>query len=256
MLKLMTSNIRFDNEFDKENAWPHRKDFLSQVIQDFDPCILGTQEGREPQLRELENLLPHWKMLDHHRDWIEERMYPTLFFKETKMELKDSGDIWLSETPNIPGSKSFESAFPRLCTWMKVQHKEFQKEFLIVNCHLDHVLQSTRKSQAGVLKNEINKVNQDELPLVIMGDFNDAPDSPVREVFHCSSLKVNDPWLDLEKEEETSYHKFKGENEDGSRIDWFLVNEQLKSKEVDLVKEHKEGRYPSDHFPVKLIIEW
>ena len=80
-------------------------------------------------------------------------MYPSLFVRSEQMSVKKSGDIWLSETPLIAGSKSFKSAFPRLCTWASVMwfqvegDKSKGEPLFIVNCHLDHVLEETRIRQ-------------------------------------------------------------------------------------------------------------
>ena len=59
MIKLISTNIRFKNEFDGLNHWDLRKLLLQEKIEKYDPLIIGTQEGREPQLRELENLIKY-----------------------------------------------------------------------------------------------------------------------------------------------------------------------------------------------------
>lgn len=240
MYKIVCSNIRFDNPADGINAWPNRKEFLAKTLSDLNLDFFGTQEGREPQLRELENLLDY-TIVDKHREWIDERMYPSLF-NRTK-NIKASGDFWLSETPHVAGSKSFESMFPRLATWMETD------QFFICNVHLDHDKEVTREKQAQVLCEQVQLANKNELPLIIMGDFNTDPKSNVHQ-YILEKLKVYDPWESLSKTEETSFHLFQGEHEQGYRIDWILFSESIKCKNIELLKHQQENVFLSDHFPV------
>jgi endonuclease/exonuclease/phosphatase family metal-dependent hydrolase len=251
MLKIISSNIRFHNPKDGKNDWHGRKGFLSEVLNDFSPCILGTQEGWRPQLNELNELLnEELSLIDSHRDWIEERMYPCLFYNCEKMELLDSGDIWLSKTPYVSASKDFDSAFPRLCTWANLKFKKNSNEVFCVNVHLDHVKTETRQEQIRVLINEVQVQNTKNLPIILMGDFNEGPFAEVRKILENSDLNLRDPWIQLNKEEEESHHSFHGTKDNAQRIDWILVSECFKPESIDLFKKEKEGVYPSDHYPV------
>ena len=95
-INVMTSNIRFANAQDNEHHWPRRKEIWAGIVQKYDIDILGTQEGREPQLREASSLLSNYTFVDHHRAWIKERMYPCLFIKDDAFKIHQSGDIWFS----------------------------------------------------------------------------------------------------------------------------------------------------------------
>lgn len=254
-LKIMSSNIRFDNPHDGERAWPHRKELLYHSILDFSPAILGTQEGREPQLRELEEGIEKYTLIDQHRDWMEERMYPCLFIDEDQIDILNSGDIWLSETPEIAGSKSFESAFPRLCTWARCIYKDSKKEMLAANVHLDHVKDITRFEQIRVLSETIRKVMKQGDSLILMGDFNESPEGQVRAHLVESFPELYDPWIFLNKKEESSHHTFKQPITEGARIDWILAHKSLEAFDIFLDKYEKNGLYPSDHFPVKGIFK-
>lgn len=251
----MSSNIRFDTPRDGERAWPYRKDILFQSILDFSPAILGTQEGREPQLREVEVGIQKYKLIDDHRSWIEERMYPCFFIDQTQFDVLDSGDIWLSETPHVPGSKSFESMFPRLCTWVRGVDKNSKKEILAANVHLDHVQEMTRHEQIQVLSQQLKKLMKKKDALILMGDFNEAPDGQVRQHLNSALPELYDPWIRLKKEEESSHHTFKQPITEGARIDWILAHNSLEVLDIFLDKCEKQGLYPSDHFPVKAFFK-
>ncbi len=254
-LRLISSNIRFENAADMDHDWSKRRELLAEILLKFKADVIGTQEGREPQLRELENLLPGYEIIDSHRSWIEERMYPTLYVNPEKSEVLKSGDIWLSETPDTDGSSSFNSAFPRLCTWAILKQKQTNKTFFLINTHLDHILEETRVSQIKVLMEECDKLNVDDHPYILMGDFNADHESDVRKEVINTWDSLHDPWHTLQLEEETSYHKFKGTHEEGSRIDWIMVDKSVRTHDIYLDKTSKDGVYPSDHFPLMGIFE-
>jgi endonuclease/exonuclease/phosphatase family metal-dependent hydrolase len=247
---LISSNIRFDNPSDGVNAWPHRREIFTQAILTHSPDIIATQEGRFDQLKDFQALLKDYDIVDHHRSWIKERMYPTFFVKKGTLDIIRSDDWWLSRTPEIAGSLSFGSAFPRLMTWMRVQPKESEKTLLVVNTHLDHVKRETRVEQIKVLLKEITRLKDTGSRLVIMGDFNDDPESDVRSELLGQFPELQDSWSLFNQQEESSHHRFDGKIDRGSRIDWILVEQSISIHECFHDKREIRGQYPSDHFPV------
>ncbi len=255
-LCLISSNIRFDNPADGANSWPLRRSLLTETLLAHRPDIIATQEGRFGQLKDFEELLKDYEIIDPHRSWIKERMYPTFFVKKGVFEILKSEDLWLSETPGVAGSLSFGSAFPRLMTWMKIQPKKEKVNFLVINTHLDHVKKETRESQIRVLAKEIKRIKEPHTILVIMGDFNDSPDSDARKILMNEFPELVDAWKAFHDHEETSHHTFNGLCPDGSRIDWILVDKKMHLQSCEMDKSESEGRYPSDHFPVVCRIKF
>lgn len=253
-LTLMTCNIRFDNPADGDNSWSHRRLFLRDILLSHSPDIIATQEGRFHQLQDLNELLTDYELVDQHRAWIGERMYPTFFVKKNKFEMMRSEDIWLSETPDIAGSRSFDSAFPRLMTWMKIQPVNSQIDLWLVNTHLDHIKEETRLGQIRVLTCEIKKFWKEKDPLVVMGDFNDHPESPVRKHLE-QEFSLQDAWKLFHETEESSHHAFQGEVPNGSRIDWVLIDSRLEITKAEMDKTSRDGKYPTDHYPVMTKIK-
>ena len=248
-LTLITCNIRFDNPGDQDNAWSHRREFLADTLLRHNPFIISTQEGRFDQLQDFQSLLGEFEMVDHHRSWIKVRMYPTIFIKKNSFEILKSEDLWLSETPEVAGSSSFESMFPRLMTYVLLQVKDSEEKILVVNCHLDHIKQETRIKQIQVLGEQIKKVKGPE-KLIIMGDFNDSPESVVRDELLKYFPHLVDSWKEFNSLEETSHHGFQGNISDGKRIDWLMTDEKLELISSCTDKTHNSGKYPSDHFPI------
>jgi endonuclease/exonuclease/phosphatase family metal-dependent hydrolase len=249
-LTLVTCNIRFDNPADGPNAWPHRRFLLAKILLSHAPDVIATQEGRLEQLKDLESILVDYDLVDSHRSWIGERMYPSFFIKKNQFEIITSGDIWLSETPEIAGSKSFNSAFPRLFTYLKFQPVNSAQNLFLVNTHFDHVKSQTRVEQAKVLASEVRRFWSNDCPVVVMGDFNDSPESEVRRTVVSGFPGLQDSWKLYNSQEETSHHSFQGEMQNGARIDWLLVDEKLKVLSSKMDKSQENGLYPTDHFPV------
>lgn len=249
-IKIISSNIRFDNPADNQHSWNNRKSILADLLNSEEADIICTQEGRRPQLMELNTLLKGKDIIEQHREWINERMYPSIYINTDRFFVEESGDVWLSETPNQPGSKSFNSAFPRLCTWAKLALKENGREIFIVNCHLDHCFSETRVEQIKVLLEETFSINSSNEALILCGDFNEGPDGEVRKTLREQRENLFDPWSFHEKEEETTYHKFKGTLKEGARIDWIMLDQRFESLEIKICKENLDNIYPSDHFPI------
>lgn len=252
-LCLISCNIRFDNPADGQNSWQYRRDFLTQTLMKYNPTIIATQEGRYHQLNELKDLLSDYDLSDYHRSWIGERMYPTIFTKQGQFEFLRSGDNWLSETPDVAGSISFGSTFPRLMTWCELQVKNSDQKLLIIDTHLDHMKAETREHQVKVIIHQIKKIWDKQMYLVIMGDFNDGPQSKVRELLE-QEFNLADAWKLFNSKEESSHHAFKGEMQNGSRIDWILTDARLKVKSCIMDKSVNGDAYPTDHFPIVCTI--
>lgn len=247
-LKIISSNIRYENAHDGDHAWEKRLPLLANIFTDFHPDILATQEGREKQIRSLAETIP-LTLIAGHREWIDERMYPCLFVNSEQIKVMESGDIWLSETPNVSGSVSFKSTFPRLCTWIKITHLVNNQDYIVINTHLDHVLEETRIEQIKVLISEIQNLNTENLPLILMGDFNESPEGKVRSLI-LDQLNLKDPWIEEDLPEETSHHAFKGEQTSGERIDWILIPKAFAVEEIKLEKKSFNNIFPSDHYPL------
>ncbi len=252
LLSVISSNIRYDEPRDDVHSWENRRDFLASRLLDYSPDLLATQEGKLPQIRDIDDRLTGLQCVDSHREWVESLMYPCLFYDPDKLTLAESGDFWLSESPSTTGSRSFGSSFPRLCTWA-----QFEEGILAINVHLDNSNSETRLCQIRVLMQQLETQRKSGNAIVLMGDFNESPESPVRQLISKEWPELTDPWLELGHEEESSHHHFYEKIDYGSRVDWILANESLEAQEILLDKSQSEsGIYPSDHYILKATFRW
>jgi endonuclease/exonuclease/phosphatase family metal-dependent hydrolase len=95
------------------------------------------------------------------------------------------------------------------------------------------------------------------LPLILVGDFNESPDETVYREFIHGDSPLQDTWRQVHppEEEATTQHGFDGRPR-GSRIDWILATPPFVVRRVAMITDNQEGRYPSDHFPYEAEVEY
>lgn len=251
---LMTFNLRFATPVDGPNEWEFRKELVVDVILNHRPDLLGTQEGTVPQLQFLMEHLPGYRPLTAHRQVDPTCQYPTIFYRAGRFQVQESNEFWLSETPAVHRSLSWDSAFPRMATYGLFQEEGRNTGFYFINTHLDHISAAARREGARMIREFFFPRNQ---PLILAGDFNEPPDGPVyRDLIHADS-PLRDTWRAVHppEEEASTQHGFGGERW-GSRIDWILATAPFRVRRAAIITDSQEGRYPSDHFPYEAEVEY
>ena len=237
-----TVNLRFDNDSDPF-IWAERKLVLKDFIQEKQPDFFGTQEGRQPQLYDLaEALKGEYLLVDAHRKYDPARMYPCLFIRKD-WKVNYSQDRWLSETPDVAGSKSFGSRWPKLAVLAEIEQEADSQRLGVASFHFDNESAQARPEQARVLANEVNALLSAE-SVFLLGDANDSVDSETLVTLReCGFM---DPWAD--KPAPVTYHAF-GEPEHFARIDYVLYKSESFDVAQTFVDSRKENFY-SDHYYV------
>lgn len=251
---LMTFNLRFATPVDGPNEWEFRKELVAKVILNHKPDLLGTQEGTVPQLDYLTEHLPGYLPLTAHRQVDPTCQYPTIFYRADRFHVQESEEFWLSETPTVHRSQSWGSAFPRMATYGLFQEPGRTTSFYFINTHLDHISAAARREGARMIREFFLPR---DLPLILVGDFNEPPDGPVYEELTGAASPLRDTWRALHhpEEEVSTQHGFNGERR-GYRIDWILTTPPFQVRRAAIVTDSQEGRYPSDHFPCEAEVEY
>lgn len=248
MIKVGSFNIRYDNpEEDKKDAWSLRKSsVLKEVSQEnFDIC--GLQEVLPHVLEEFK-ALKYFYLYGVCRDdgKTEGEMNPILI--NTKIfDILDEGTFWLSDTPSIP-SRYETSACTRIASWVKLKHKESDKEFVFVNTHLDHESKLAREKQIEVIKSFLK-----EKSFILTGDFNTTKHEQVVK-------RLEELAIDVGKDQNKAVGTFNDFDldlkiQDMERIDYIFISKEMSAKSYTTHTETKEdGRYLSDHFMISAEI--
>jgi endonuclease/exonuclease/phosphatase family metal-dependent hydrolase len=250
--KVMTFNLRVDSPDDNHNAWSYRADKIAEMIIKHDPIIFGIQEGVYYMLTDLEERLCNYHWLGKGRDGGNKGEFSAIFFKKDVVTVVDEGQFWLSEKPNVPGSKSWGTECPRVCTWghFKLQ-QETESEFCFYNTHLDHISQDAREKGIQMIWDTMNTHRQQKTrPAFLTGDLNAPPQNNVIKFLNDKEEIVNSYNI-FEGNVGSTFHNFSGGKE-GDPIDYIFVTKDINIQNTIVDRSKVNGGFPSDHYPVIL----
>ncbi|MFO7783361.1 MAG: endonuclease/exonuclease/phosphatase family protein [Desulfatiglandales bacterium] len=248
-MRFISFNMRFENDRDGGNSWSNRRDFVIRLVKRYAPDALGTQEGKWSQLLFLRDRLPEYAMQATNRVIDDTSQYPTLFIRKASFEVMEGEEFWLSKTPRVNLSKDWDSAFPRMMSAARLRCRRSGYHLWAVVTHLDHMGVEARYRQAQLLADWVSKQAE---PVVVMGDFNEGPESRVHAALTSERTDLMDTWQRMGGEEgESSYthHGFDGVPRI-ARLDWILASRRLIVEDIRIIRDREDGRYPSDHFPL------
>ncbi len=251
---VMTFNLRFATPLDGPNEWQFRKDLVVDIIRRHAPDLLATQEGTVPMLRFLEAQLAEYLPLTAHRQVDETCQYPTTFYRAGRFDVQESREFWLSQTPEVHRSVSWGSAFPRLATYGLFREAGRTEPFYFINTHLDHVSAEARLQGARMIRDHFTPLGR---PLILAGDFNESPEQPVFQELVQDGGPFVDTWRTCHAPgaEASTQHFFDGSPR-GARIDWILVTPPFRVRRVAIVTDNQDNRYPSDHYPYEVEVDY
>ena len=256
-LRVISFNIRYGTANDGKDAWPARQALVLDVIQKYQPDLLGTQETLPFQADYLKSQLPEYVYCGWSRDTSPDGEQCGIFVRTARFDVVESGQFWLSETPEEKFTKSWDSSLPRVATWVRVKDKESGgRKLLFVNTHFDHKGVEARKQSAILLRRRLAEMAPDQ-PAVVTGDFNcDEGSEPWAELVSGNMLKDSLREIQPQKAgSEGTFHGFTGKP-GNARIDWILSTKHFTATESLIDHTSDNGRFPSDHFPVTAILKW
>jgi len=247
-IKVMTYNIRLDTPADSVNQWPKRTNKVFDLIRKYDPDILGVQEAIHHQLLDLLKNLPQYDYVGVGRDDGKTKgEFSAILYKKERFSLLKQGTFWLSETPNVPGSKSWDAAITRVASWAKLKDKKTNKEFLSINTHFDHIGNEARRRSANLLKQKANELAKD-LPVIITGDFNcTRSEPPYVTIMNPESIRLHDP---VHGEPVGTFCGFKVNGFECRAIDYIFYTDHWTASDYKVITDNDGTYYPSDHLPV------
>ena len=274
-------NIRYENHGDslRGNGWGQRCPVIAQLIQFHDFEVFGTQEGKINQLEQMKAQLPGYSYIGAGRDdGIHAGEHSAIFYKTDMFDLLDNGDFWLSPTPDVP-SKGWDAALNRVCTWGHFKVKATKQEFFYFNLHMDHIGVQARMESAKLVVEKIKEICKGK-PVILTGDFNVDQTNPIYNTFTESGV-LNDSYeiCEIRYALDGTANGFDPNSFTKSRIDHVFVTpgtrvirygvltdtyrtmtpEAQKYENGNFPKEISfqafQARTPSDHFPVKVILE-
>ena len=260
-LRAMSFNIRLGVAKDGANHWDKRKEIVAKTIAEFDPDVVGTQETWDFQARFLSETLEGYTYVGRSRQNDGKGEQCGIFFRASRFDKLIEGHFWLSDTPDEPGSKSWDSSLPRMATWLKLWDRENKRPIYVINTHFDHRGKTARSESAKLIRKFIETLSDDS-SVIVTGDFNAGEGSgPYQSLF--SELDGNEsPVVDTfrvavpeQGKEEGTFSAFDGKTS-GARIDWVACTRDFEIQSAEIDRRSFDGRYPSDHYPVTAVLEF
>lgn len=254
-MEVMSYNIRFLTENDGENSWSYRKDYITNQLKFYEPDILGVQEAVYEQLQHFDSAMEDYRYVGVGRDKGDnEGEFSAIFYNTKKFEVLEEDTFWLSETPEKP-SKGWDAALPRVCTWVLLQKKSSGEKFYVFNTHFDHIGEQAREESARLIMEQIERINEEDHPVILMGDLNLEPDS---NAVRFLSEEMNDSKLVAEKVAfgpEGTFNGYRFDEPVTRRIDYIFTDDNFRVLKYAVLSDSKDLKYPSDHLPVLVELE-
>ena len=258
---ILSCNIRVALSTDDEAGvgWESRKELCIEIIRAQNPDLICFQEVLEVQNEDLKKAFPNFfsfgfegPEMDAHKEGYHGIAKNPIFFSTEKYELVSAGTYWLSETPHIGGSKSWGTARARHVNWVRLKEKGSSNEFRVVNLHLDHVSQQAREKQTNMMLEEAAQYPED-FKQILAGDFNASAENNVINLIKDNGWTDTYTTIHGDAEPGATVHVFLGENDPKKdkrkKIDFiFTRGGEIKSGSATIIKDHKNGVYPSDHY--------
>lgn len=245
-LTLMSFNVRYATADDGADSWVFRRGLVFEAVNRRNPDVLGVQEALATQVDELLVNLPGYSCVGVGRDDGKRAgEFSAVFYRRSRLSVVDSGTFWLSDTPDVPGSKSWGNTVVRICTWAKFRDKD-GAEFTVYNTHFDHESQPSREKSAELLLKRVAG------RAIVMGDFNAGEDNPAVKALLQGGL------TDTYQEQQTARGTFTGfdtKATTGPKIDYIFTRGAWNVRAAGIDRISFDGRLPSDHFPVWAVVE-
>lgn len=283
-LTVASYNIRQLNTEDSiaGDGWDVRCPVIGSLVRFHGFDVFGTQEGFKRQLEELKAELPAYDYIGVGReDGKDAGEHSAIFYRTDLFDVVDSGDFWLSETPDTP-SIGWDAVLPRICSWGRFRHKESGREFLFFNLHMDHVGTQARVESALLVQEKMKEFGKGT-PTFLTGDFNV---DQTHNSYHALTENgiLSDAYLTAGEVYALNgtFNSYRTDDYTTSRIDHIFVSpevevlkygvltdtyrtpiaeapdslSQAKYAPEEIVLHRYVARTPSDHFPVvaKVVI--
>jgi len=262
-MRIATFNIRYGTADDGPNRWDARRDVLLETIAGLEADVLCLQEVQPFQGDEISQSLPHMTRhgLGRYHGVLVPRPHETLSGEHCNIlvntgafAVERSGTFWHSDTPDVPGSITWDNSLARITTWAILRAMGDGCRFVVFNTHLHTNNEDSEYSPkaASLIIGRMKEIAGD-LPYMLLGDFNATPGTYLHRRFtgnndDCAGL--SDTWVALGEDEKEygTAHEFTGTAT--SHIDWILTTSDIKPRSITTVRHDRGVPYPSDHFPV------
>jgi endonuclease/exonuclease/phosphatase family metal-dependent hydrolase len=235
-----------------------RVDRVIQTILKYRPAVIGVQEATDNWMNLLrERLGDTYTVVGVGRNADGHDEHSAILYLTEEFDCLESGTKWLSDTPDVAGSKFESSHYTRIMTYAHLSRKSDGRQFLHVNTHLDYTTkleeEATQVAQIDVLLEEIAKFSS--IPSIITGDFNATPNSQVYRIVTDAGYRdtVNNT---PSANRAPTYHGLMGTTGEPSHIDFIFNKGMAYNSYYRICTERVNNENVSDHYPIFAILSF
>lgn len=196
-----------------------------------------------------------------------------IFYSTERFELLGGDGFWLSETPMVDNSMSWQASANRFVNWVTLRDKKTSRSFMIWNTHLDAQTKYPRERQVQLIVDSA-ALQLDSVPQLLTGDLNayygeaaSSLDTPGVDDISTINRVLNGGWKDTYEavnpgsfNPQKTGHSFAGSPTGGGKIDWVFIRGPFKTVRAEIIKDYKvineRTHYPSDHYFVSADVEF
>lgn len=255
VIEVMSFNLRWGPDRGK-NSWSMRQELVLELLRAEAPAVVGLQESRVEYLDALLPRLPQYAA------------YPmtgsrqnTILYCKRRFRL-DAGTSDADNARVDAPAADWGQGSVRLPRSARLVDERSGLGFYVYNNHFDHRFAPSRLWSAGVLIDRVRARAFDD-PVILTGDFNATGREPSIALLLGKSPNAEpsgeagrshrfvDTFGQLHPDTigAGTYHDFRGIRF-GRRIDYIFAGPGIGVRSARILRFEREGRYPSDHFPV------
>lgn len=254
-LKVMSFNILRGDLQGPEHLWSQRRAGALAMIKKQEPYLMGLQECTWTQ---RQNILSQDKRLKavgvavdgQKQDYTNVSSNP-IIYRSDIFELQEWGTFWLSDTPDVTGSYTWDASKPRTCTWARFKTRCNGKRFYYFNAHLQDGTdgKNSRTRSIVLIMDRIQKKNEElSLPVIFGGDMNSTSVSTELAPMATYLLPARDNCPATDKK--STYNGFKSTVNTSGVID-HLFYAGFSGVKFWVDRSSYEGvTFISDHYPI------
>ena len=255
-INVMTYNIQRGTHYNSQTT-PLA---VSEIVLKNEIDLFGTQELGVAEVKLLCTYLPGYNWFGVGRDdGKEDGESGCIIYKKDKFTLLEQSTFWLSETPNVVGSKSWNTDNTRIVTWGKFRQSSDSNIVYLFNTHFDHVSSWAREESSKLLLKKIKEI-AGKNPVIITGDFNFTSGSLAYQLlvdYYYNYLQVFDAKYISSAPNVGPSGTFNNFtiNNPTEKIDFIFTNPFFDVMTHEVIPDKYNGEFISDHYPVKVQVK-
>ncbi len=251
----------------KPEAWINRRSLTEKIIRNQNADIICLQEVLRPQAVDLQETFSKLNFEafgfpgpfnDAHPTGYHGVTKNVILFSKDRYEMTSAGNYWLSETPLIAGSQSWDAARGRHVNWVRLKDRQTGREFRVLDTHFDHKGQQSREGAAKMINAESAQYDKD-FPQLMAGDFNVGITNPVYLMLTEGGWTDTHTAVHGPADPGRTFHGLKGPDyvtkSKTGKIDFIFCRGKVKPVAAAIIKDNDNGRYPSDHYFISADVE-